>query len=211
MADIESQTEKSVHSSRNLLIPSTAELVLYGLIGVVLIIIYNSSDIMQRLGGNNIEAPEKLKTNFTTLIDSFSNTFSTGLGGRLGQIIVWSVLGAIVYIGIWLIRNVLNSFENDIIADSYLHPSNYSRAGYWGSALSIKVFFAAMVFLTVGYVYIAIKVILPSVASLAGSAAYNFIWPKSVLYIISSVVVITLVLYAGVLFLRIDSRLWKLF
>jgi hypothetical protein len=203
MADIESQTEKSVHSSRNLLIPSTAELVLYGLIGVVLIIIYNSSD--------NIEAPEKLKTNFTTLINSFSNTFSTGLGGRLGQIIVWSVLGAIVYIGIWLIRNVLNSFENDIIADSYLHPSNYSRAGYWGSALSIKVFFAAMVFLTVGYVYIAIKVILPSVASLAGSAAYNFIWPKSVLYIISSVVVITLVLYAGVLFLRIDSRLWKLF
>jgi len=210
MAQIESQTEKVVHSSKNLLIPSPAELFLYSLIALAIIIIYNSSGILQGLGGGNIEAPEKLKTNFATLTNSISNTFSTGLGGRLGQIILWSFLGAIVYIGIWLMRNVLNSFENDVIADSYLHPSNYSRAGYWGSALSVKVFLAAMIFLTIGYVYIAVKVILPSLAALAGSAAYNFIWPKSLLYLVSPIVVIALVMYIGVLFLRIASRLWKL-
>lgn len=210
MSAIQSQTDLALHKSRNLLKPSAAEVILYSLLAVVVIIIYNSGGIMQQLGGDNLAAPEKLRASFTTLFDSFSNTFSTGLGGRLGQIIIWAFLGAIAYIGVWLIRNLFNSFENDIIADNYLHPSAYSRAGYWGSSLSIKVFMAAMFFITLGYTFAVITSFLPSISALAGSAAYNFVMPKSLLYIVSSVVVAALILYIEVLLLRINSRLWKL-
>ncbi|WP_410971936.1 hypothetical protein, partial [Salmonella sp. SAL4445] len=77
---------------------------------------------------------EGLKLDINILNSSFSNSFSSALGGRLGLIIVWSFVGALAYIGIWFLKNILNSFENDVIIDHYLHPTNYSRAGYWGSA-----------------------------------------------------------------------------
>src|SRR5581483_5465695 len=105
---------------------------------------------------NYIGTPEKLKANFSTLSSGFSNSFSSALGGRLGQIMLWAFVGAIVYLGLWLARNVLNSFENDIISSHYLHPSNYSSARSWGSSLSIKLFLVAEVVITVAYSFIMI-------------------------------------------------------
>jgi len=211
MAQIQSQNEKDMHNSSSVFIPSIAATVLYTLLGLILMMVYNSGSIMQRLSGDYIGSPEHLKTNFTTLSNNFSNSFSTALGGRLGQIIVWSFIGAVTYIGVWLIRSVLNSFENDVISDSYVHPSNYSRAGYWSSSLSVKIFLAALTLMAIGFTLVAVRSILPSISALAGSAVYNFSWPDSLFYLAFSVVAAWLVIYAFVTLLRLVSRLWKRF
>jgi hypothetical protein len=210
MAELQSQNEKDIHKTGGLLKPSGAAALLYLLIGVILIIFYNSGSVIQRLSGDYIGSPQNLKANFTTLFDSFSNSFSSALGGRLSQILIWSIIGAIAYIGIWLLRNILNSFENDIISDGYKHPSNYSRVGYWGSSLSVKIFLLAMVCISIGYTLIAVRSVLPALSALAGSAAYNFTWTHSSLYISFAIIGSGAIVYLWMVLLRLDKRLWQL-
>ncbi|HSX17938.1 MAG TPA: hypothetical protein VLE51_01105 [Candidatus Saccharimonadales bacterium] len=211
MAELQSQNEKDLHRSSVQFIPSRAAVLLYLLIGLILIIFYNSGGIIQRLSGDYIGSPQNLKANFTTLFDSFSNSFSSALGGRLSQILIWSFIGAIAYIGIWLLRNILNSFENDIISDGYKHPSSYSRAGYWESSLSVKIFLLAMVCISIAYTLIAVRSVLPALSALAGSAAYNFTWSHSPLYISLAIICSGAVVYLWMVLLRLDKRLWQLF
>lgn len=207
---IESQSDLASHHARNFFIPSLAEVLLYLLLSVILIVVLNSGNIIRRLSNNYIGQPEKLRANFDTLSTSFNNSFSLALGGRLGQIILWSFVGALVYIGIWLAKNVLNSFENDIISDHYLHPSSYSRLGYWGSSFSVKIFLAAMLLISLGYLFIAVTAVLPAVAALAASAAYHFQATTSPFYILFALAGVALTLYIAAVLLRLVSHLWKL-
>jgi hypothetical protein len=210
MVEIESQSQVSSHRAGNFFRPSAAEIALYFLLSTMLLIIYNSGSIIQKLGSNYIGSPQHLKTSFSTLSSGFSNSFSTALGGRLGQIILWSFVGALAYIALWLSKNILNSFENDLISAHYLHPSTYSRVGYWGSSFSVKIFLAAMLLISAGFLFVAIRAVLPAVAALAGSAAYNFSWSTSPYYLAFSVIGVALVIYIGIVLLRLVSHLWKL-
>jgi hypothetical protein len=210
MVEIKSESQAEAHGARNFFRPGGAEIALYFLLSIVILLIYNSGSIIQKLGSNYIGSPENLKTNFTTLSSGFSNSFSMALGGRLGQIILWSFVGAWAYIALCLAKNVLNSFENDLISAHYLHPSTYSRAGYWGSSFSAKIFLAAMLLISAGFLFVAVRAVLPSVAALAGSAVYNFNWSTSPYYLVFSVIGGALVVYIAVVLLRLVSHLWKL-
>jgi hypothetical protein len=210
MVKFKSQSEISSHQARNFFIPGGAEVLLYILFSVILILVLNVGDITQRLSNNYIGPSQDLKANFTTLSSSFSHSFGTALGGRLGQMLLWSFVGALAYISLWLAKNILNSFENDLISDHYMHPSNYSRAGYWGSSFSVKIFLAAEVLITAGFLFVAVTTALPSLSALAGSAMYDFSWSNSLLYISVSIIGMALVLYAAIVLLKLMSHLWKL-
>ncbi|HET6864230.1 MAG TPA: hypothetical protein VFH37_03490 [Candidatus Saccharimonadales bacterium] len=210
MARIRTGSESSSHSVAAFFAPGWAGAILYLLLGMIIIIALNAGSIISRLSNNYISSPERLRANFTTLSSGFSNSFSSALGGRLGQIMLWAFVGAIVYMGLWLARNVLNSFENDIISAHYLHPSGYSSVQTWGSSLSIKLFLVAEGIITVAYFFIALTAALPAVAAMAGSAAYNFNAHSSPLYIILAVLSAALILYIGVVLLRLLAHLWKL-
>jgi len=210
MAKFQSESEIESHKVSNFFVPSLVEAILYILISAVLILVLNSGDIIQRLSNNYIGSPQNLKANFTTLSSSFSHSFSTALGGRRINKKKRSFVGALAYIGLWLAKNILNSFENDLISDHYLHPSTYSRAGYWGSSFSVKIFLAAQVLITAGYFFALITSVLPSISALAGSAAYDFNWPNSPLYILFAVVGTAAAIYIGVVLLKLLSHLWKL-
>jgi hypothetical protein len=210
MAEIESQSELSSHRARRFFVPSAAELVLYVVLSLVLVLVLNAGSIISKLSNNYIGEPQHLKANFSTFFDGFSNSFSSALGGRLGQILLWSFVGAITYIAIWLLKNVLNSFENDIIAAHYMHPAAYDRIGYWGSSFAVKIFLGATLIVTAAYFFIILTAILPSLAALAGSAAYQVRPSVSPLYIGFVVLMMALALYLAVLLTKLVSHLWKL-
>jgi hypothetical protein len=210
MARFRSESEIESHKARNFFVPSGTEITLYFLLALILVVALNAGDIIQRLSNNYIGPPENLKASFSTFYDGFSHSFSTAAGGRLGQMLVWAFVGALAYIGLWLAKNVLNSFENDIISDHYLHPSTYSRAGYWGSSFSVKIFLAAVVLITVGYAFILVTSVLPSLSALAGSAVHQFDRSSSPLYVLTAVLGVTLCLYIGRVLLRLLAHLWKL-
>jgi hypothetical protein len=210
MARYKSESEIENHEARKFFLPGITEVSLYLLLAIIVVVTLNVGNIIKRLSSSYIGPPENLKANFTTLSDGFSHSFSSALGGRLGQMMLWAFVGALAYIGLWLAKNVLNSFENDIISDHYLHPSTYSRAGYWGSSFSVKIFLAAEVLIILGYFLVAVRSILPSLAALAGSAAYSFNAATSPLYILVAVLGTAAAIYIGVVLLKLMSHLWKL-
>jgi hypothetical protein len=208
--DLNTGSQMSSHKLRDFFMPSWAGVVLYLLLSAIILLALNAGSIISWLSYSYIGSPEKLKTNFTTFSNGFSDSFSSALGGRLGQIMLWAFVGALAYLALWLARNVFNSFENDVISDSYIHPSTYSHASYWTSSLSVKLFLASTVIITVGYFFIAIRAVLPAIAALAGSAVYNFEPSTSVAYIISAVAGTAMVLYFGFILLKLVHRLWKI-
>jgi hypothetical protein len=210
MVRFRSESEIESHEAKNFFVPSGAGIVLYVLLAMIAVLALNAGNIIQHLSSNYIGPPENLKANFTTLYDGFSHSFSTALGGRLGQMMLWAFVGALAYIGLWLAKNVLNSFENDIISDHYLHPSTYSRAGYWGSSFSVKIFLAALVLITAGYVFILVTSVLPSLSALAGSAIYKYDWSSSPLYLLVAILGAALAFYITQVLLRLLAHLWKL-
>ncbi len=210
MARIESQSDRTAHRLKNFLLPGAAELAIYALLSMILVIVFNTSVIINNLGDDYLKAAQNLKASASVISDGFSASFSSALGGRLGQIAFWSFIGALAYIALWLSKNVLNSFENDVIIDHYLHPTSFSRAGYWGSSLSVKVFLAAGTLMTAAYTYLLYAAIFPAIASLAASASYNFTLKTSPAYLVLCVVMGTVALYLARLLLRLVVHLWQL-
>jgi hypothetical protein len=210
MARFRSESEIESHEARKFFAPSWTEVILYLLISMIIMVGLNTGDIIQRLSSSVVGSPQNLKANFDTLFNGFSHSFSTALGGRLGQMLLWSFVGALAYVGLWLAKNILNSFENDVISDHYLHPSTYSRAGYWGSSFSVKIFLAAQVLIIAGFLFALVTSLLPAMAALAGSASYNFDWSSSPLYLLFAVLGTACLIYVAVVLFKLLAHLWKL-
>lgn len=210
MANIESRSQTTDHSVRQFFVPALPTAVLYLLLSGIILTLLNAGSIINNLSNHYIGSPDTLKANFSTLFKGFSDSFSSAWNGRLGQVLLWACVGATAYIAIWLGKNVLNSFENDIIADHYRHPFNYNRLGYWGSSLSVKIFLAAMIFITAGYIFVACTAVLPALAALAGSAFYHFHAASSSFYILSCLLSATVAMYFLIVLLKLISHSWKL-
>jgi hypothetical protein len=210
MANIKSQSDRAAENSSSFFIPSAPAAVLYLLLASILLTIYSSGQILNLLGANYLNSQSALYVNFSTLTKGLNNSFSTAFGGRLGQIIVWSLVGAITYIGIWFVKNLINSFENDVIVDHYLHPQNFDRAGYWGSAFAGIVFFASVLIILLIYTFFILKVIMPGLSGLTNSSLTNFTLPKSVLFLLLCILISTFAIYLWTLVFKILTHLWKL-
>lgn len=210
MDEFESQSYYASHRTRSFFIPPPAEAVLYILLGLILLLLFNWSNLFTWLGDNYTGSAGNLQAGFNELNNSFSHSFNSVLGGRLGQIVVWSFVGAATYIGLWFVRNLLNSFENDVIVDHYLHPGNYTRLGYWQSALAGKVFFAASGVVLIAYLFFAITVFLPATATLAASATYHFHLLTSPFYISIALLAFSLAVYIFMLIAKAVTHLWGL-
>jgi len=206
---IQSRSQTSGHLLRDFFIPTPAQVVLYILLSGIIITLLNVGSIIDSLSNHYIGSPDTLKANLSTLFKGLSDAFSAAWGGRLGQVLLWACVGAAAYIAIWLGKNVINSFENDIIADHYRHPSNYNRLGYWSSSFAAKMFLAAMIFISIGYLFMSITAVLPALAALAGSAVYHFHASNSIIYIIGSVFSGAVLIYIFIVLLRLVSHSWK--
>lgn len=210
MSKLQSQSDKLSHRAKNFFLPSGGEAFFFILLSIIFLIVFNTSAVISHLDNNVLSAASSLKASYSTFSDGFNTSFSQALGGRLGQILLWAFIGALAYIGIWLAKNVLNSFENDIISDRYIHPSSYSHIGYWGSSLSVKTFLLADVLIVIAYVFLFLKAVMPGLAALASSSVYNFDFATSLPYIAGCVVACAIFLYLFLLLMRFTSHLWKL-
>jgi hypothetical protein len=210
MAQILSESEQEESSERRKFLPSLSEVLLYVLLSAILLAGMNSGTIINLLGTDYIGSAQNLNLNLDVLNNSVNTSLSTVFDGRLGQIIVWACIGAAAYVALWFLKNLLNSFENDVIIGHYLHPSSFSRAGYWGSAFAGKIFFGVLLILFITITYTAVKVVLPATSALGASALYHFNFPNSIMYILLAVFIDTVAIYLWVFFVRIISHLWKL-
>jgi hypothetical protein len=209
MAQILSQNERSRNTLKDFFVPSFAAGFLYVLLGIILLLLYTFSQIIGWFGNDYLDSADKLHESLHVFNTGLARSFDSALGGRLGQVVVWSLLGALCYILIWFVKNMFNSVENDLIVDRYLHPNNYNRSQFLGVAVGELIFFIAMLIVLLIYTFIGLKVVLPAAASLASSAANHFKLPDSALYILLSVLVPIAAIYIWTIFAKLLPRLWQ--
>jgi hypothetical protein len=209
MARILSQNERSQNTLKDFFVPSLAANILFILLGAILLLVYTFSQILGWFGNDYLDSAHKLNQNLQVFNKGLSSSFDSALGGRLGQIIVWSFVGALVYILIWFVKNMFNSVENDLIIDRYSHPQNYNRTKFFGVALGELFLFIAMLIVLVVYTFLGLKVILPAAASLMSSSINHFHLSSSILYLALSVAVPMLAIYFWTIFAKVMTRLWQ--
>jgi hypothetical protein len=209
MAQILSQSEMSSNTLKDFLVPSFAGGFLYFLVGLIMLLIYTFSQILGWFGNDYLDSADKLNQNIGVFSKGISTSFDTALGGRLGQILVWSLVGALSYILIWFIKNMFNSVENDIIIDRYTHPQNYNRQKFLGVALGELMFFIASLIVLAVYTFVWLKVILPAAASMLSSSINHFYLSSSVPYILMSALVPVIAVYFWAIFAKVLIRLWQ--
>ncbi|MBX4190643.1 hypothetical protein KW794_00995 [Candidatus Saccharibacteria bacterium] len=209
MKQILSQNEMSSNTLKDFFVPSFAAGFLYSMLGAVLLLIYTFTQILGWFGNDYLDSASKLNQSFHVFNKGLSTSFNSALGGRLGQIIVWSFVGALCYILIWFVKNMFNSVQNDIIVDQYSHPKSYNRVQFFGVALGELVFFIAMLILLAVYTFVGLKIMLPASASLMSASINHFQLPSSVFYIIFSALVPVLGVYIWSIFSKVVVRLWR--
>lgn len=174
MKPLQSHNSQSRGSLISFIIPGPIQILLYILSGLIILALINARAVWEYLYKDPVGQQRA--------VDLFANgsankpasgLLSSSLPARISQILVWTIIGIIIYSVIWFIKNLFNNIRNDIVADEYVHPKNYNRAGYWRSILLRKVFFVFTATVFVGFVYTLIK-ILPLISNIFYQSLKNF-------------------------------------
>lgn len=195
-------------SARQFFLPSRAQFFMYILVSSLVLIFLNGQTIWNNFKGNlqsDLTLSDVVIGNAPVLqkvIDQLAHS-------RVPEIVFWLMVGCGVYIIVWFIRNISGNVINDVVADSYLHPKNYSRWMFWQSVIARKILFFFCIFLLIVYVFTGIK-FLPAVARFFYSAIDGFSLSPSIVQIIISVFITSFVLYLFILLVHLTVNLWRL-
>lgn len=150
---------KSHNSSSNkfawqFFVPSITEIILYALTSLVILTASNIGAIWDYLSGSpsGRQYAEELfgqGANEGLLGSSFQ--------GRVSQILVWGLMGVLIYTVVWFLKDIITNLRNDVVADEYVHPRSYDRKGYWKSIALRKTFFVSILAVLAGYIYLCAK------------------------------------------------------
>ncbi len=201
---IQSHNSNSKSFARQLLVPSPVQLMLYTLTGIAILVIANTEAIWSYLSDNpaGIEYSTKL----------FGSGYEEGLlgssiQGRLSQIVIWSLAGILIYTVIWFLRSIFINLRNDIVADAYVHPHSYNRAGYWKSIAFRKVFFIGIIAILIGFLYLFLQLF-----PVFSSAFFNMVIDfsaNSFLKAIAAILSLTILSHVFLVIIHLAINSWK--
>jgi hypothetical protein len=196
-------------TNRKFLLPGGWQILLYGLVSALLLIILNIKEAWKYLN-NTVLKPDggldNVLANQAPGLHKFLNALSQSV---LLQFVFWLFVGCAVYIFIWFIKNIAINVLNDIVADKYIHPKGYDRARYWESIFSRKIFFGLSILLLVIYSFASIRLV-SLLANLCYDRVVSFHAPKSLPAIILAMLATTVVIYFLILLVHTVVNSWRL-
>jgi hypothetical protein len=206
--DIESHSTNIGSSSKQFLLPSGTQLFLYALTGILLLLVLNIKNAWHYLNSTVLESQgglDKILSQKAPGVHSFLSYLSQSI---ILQVIFWILVGCIVYVIFWFVRNITTNLLNDIVADKYVHPTAYKRFAYWESILARKVFFAISVVVLILFLATSARVLM-YLASLAYDSFAHFQLANSLLELLQIVASTTGLIYILVLIGHIVINSWR--
>lgn len=80
---------------------------------------------------------------FLNLVDQFS------FSADIITVLLWNVIGAIVFIFVWLIINMIVDFRNNVaVSATFVHGRSFHQSDFW-AAYILRLFFRVAVLITV--------------------------------------------------------------
>lgn len=197
------------NSIRNLL-PSLPLFLFYLLGAAVSLLIATSGSWFDRLLGPaaGMGLVEQIQQRAQDLLELIQNPTSSGLSATLTTLAFWLVMGAVIYMLLWLayaiIHAVLNEIELSLI---FIHPRSFKESKHWAAFISRIALRIAAVLVVLGYGVLFVNVIWPAVVIQFGYGLLSPT-PQSILtQVLGSVA--TLVVAVHLLFLLIRVVLWR--
>lgn len=192
-------------TAREFLLPSWPKILLYLLVGSLLILLWNARQLWDQFN-NNIEPGSSADVGH--LISKHTTWVDTLAGGRVAQIIFWAFIGCCLYICVWFATSIITNIRNDVVADEYIHPTGYSRAGYWHSIVARKIFLGMVVAVLIGFTILGLRLI-SVLAKLFYSAVKVFSFPAGAAEVIGSILGASLLVYCFILLAHIAVNAWR--
>ncbi len=195
-------------SAKQFFIPSRTQISLYVLISSLLLVVINGPTIWTKFKSNlqtDITFSDVIVGN-APFLQKFIDRLSRS---RIPEIVFWLLVGCTVYIIVWFIHNITNNVRNDVVADAYLHPTNYNRRLFWQSVLARKTLLFFCLVVLIAYIFAGLK-FLSVLAKFFYAAIDNFMLPSSIMEIILCIAMTTLLLYLFILLAHLTINLWRL-
>lgn len=210
MADIHSYNSRASLTLKQLLLPTPAQLFLNLVIAIIILSLLNIRAIWQFFttgvsADSTVDLGSLISNNFPWLTEGIEKLTR----GRTIQVLFWLFVGCIVYMLIWIVGNFLTNIRNDIVADEYVHPQQYSRAGYWSSVLARKIFFVCIFIVLISYIFAGLRLV-ASLADLALRSFRDFQIPLSILLVLGAILAAAIALQILQILFKITLNSWQL-
>jgi hypothetical protein len=196
-------------SSKELIFPSGTQILLYMVLAPVLILILNVKRGWDYLNDSVIAPQGGAEKLLTQNRPGLQKALDSIAGSIILQVAFWVVVGCLVYIVIWFVRNIAVNLLNDFVADNYVHPKSYRRLEYWESILARKVFFWISAICSILLTLTGMRLLF-YMAKLAYSNTVHFGFPHSLIALIEIELATTGLIYALMLLFRVMLNSWRL-
>lgn len=205
-----SYSSRTASDLKSLLTPTVPQLLLNLVLAALILLVLNSRAILHYFTkgideNSKVELGDLISSRLPAVYDLFESLTQ----GRFVQFVFWLFIGCITYIFIWLLGNFITNIRNDIVADEYVHPQSYNRAGYWGSVVARKMLFVCTLFVLSAYVYVGAKLII-LLAGLCYQSAIESQWLNTSGVILGSLLVTAFVLQVFSYLYTVVVNAWKI-
>lgn len=206
---MQSQNSKIGLTSKQFLLPSGIQLVLYVLISLLILLILNLKNAWDYLNHTVLSPQGGLDKIIAQKSPELHKVLTSLSQSIILQVVFWVFVGCAVYVVIWFIRNVSINLLNDFVADKYVHPDSYHRAAYWGSILARKVFFWVSAIVLVFYLIAGAR-LLVYMSDLCYRFVINFHGLHSFWEIVQIIAATTGLIYLLILIIHVVVNSWRL-
>jgi hypothetical protein len=136
-----------------------------------------------------------------------TQSHNSSIGATSKQFIL--LVGCVVYVIIWFMRNIVVNLLNDVVADNYIHPKSYKRSSYWGSIFARKMFFWISAVILLFFIISGSKLII-YLADSAYSNISHFKFSHNFFNLLVIELATTGLIYAMILTTHVVINSWRL-
>jgi hypothetical protein len=195
-------------TSKRILLPSGWQLLLYMLASCLILFTLNIKTMWRYLNNTVIKPQGGLDQLLADKTPSIHKLLGNLTHSVILQYLFWLVVGCIIYILIWSVKNLAINLLNDVVADNYVHPKGYNRTKYWQSVIARKIFFGLCLGLLLTYVASGTKILF-LFAEFTHQKLANF-HASSLIQIALCVFATMLLIYVLILLLHTVVSSWRL-
>lgn len=207
--EIKSYSSGSIGStSKQFLLPSIPQLLLYALIGLLILVLLNLAKAWDYLNQNVLMPQGGAESYISQKSPWLYHAINSLSHSIILQVIFWVAVGCIVYIIIWFIRNIGINVLNDIAADNYVHPESYKRSRYWESVLARKIFFGISIILLITFIVSGAR-LMTSLANTSYRIVTTFHTLHNLLELVGTLLAATCLIYVLVLIAHLSINSWR--
>jgi hypothetical protein len=130
-------------------IVSFTQIIIGILLGLFTVLVLNGALIFKYIFRFESETFSLIQSEVTSRSDTlFSNLNNFPLTASLVTMVLWSIVGVVVYfVSQFIVKSAKNIEEDVVVSVSYVHPKNFRQTHFWFSVLlqSLYAFFAVTV------------------------------------------------------------------